>query len=96
MNLDQYPRSKRFIEDSGFLNESKLREVQDEFVQSKDVLPHEKGKLTRARNAQDSKSFYSEMEQLKIRGSQAQNASYELWSSTCSECFIFLQDSIKK
>ena len=72
MNLDQYPRSKRFIEDSAFLNESKLREVQDEFVQSKNILPHEKGKLTRARNNQDSKSFYSEMEKILERIQHAQ------------------------
>ena len=72
MNLDQYPRSKRFIEDSAFLNESKLREVQDEFVQSKNVLPHEKGKLTRARNNQDSQTFYREMEQVLERLQYAQ------------------------
>ena len=66
MNLDQYPRSKRFIEDSGYINESDLSEVQDEFTQSKDVLAVEKGKLTRARNNQDSKAFYSEMEKIDL------------------------------
>tara|TARA_B110001452_G_scaffold143587_1_gene119372 strand:+ start:11133 stop:13598 length:2466 start_codon:yes stop_codon:yes gene_type:complete len=72
MNLDQYPRSKRFIEDSGYINESDLSEVQDEFTQSKDVLAVEKGKLTRARNNQDSKSFYSEMEKILERIQYAQ------------------------
>ena len=74
MNLDQYPRSKRFIEDSGYIDESDLSEVQDEFTQSKDVLAVEKGKLTRARNNQDSKAFYIDF-----------NSTINQTSSSCAE-----------
>ena len=67
MNLNEYPRSKRFVEDSAFLDESKLAEVQTELSGRHNLLPQEKGKLTKASNANDGDGFYSEIEKILER-----------------------------
>lgn len=67
MNLNEYPRSKRFVEDSAFLDESKLAEVQTELSGRYNLLPQEKGKLTKASNANDGDGFYSEIEKILER-----------------------------
>ena len=67
MNLNEYPRSKRFVEDSKYIEKSELASVQKELSGRYKLLPPEIGKLSKASKANDGSGFYSEVEKILER-----------------------------